>query len=438
MIWLYICIALAISLLLCRGKKIEYIHYIWLLFPIEMYGISIAGATVKPYMLFGLIIILDNLRKRREMKLSASVIIILAAIFLSDLLNGFVTASFMQHLMFALNVVIALAYLTACGNKPDTEAMGTAAMSALIGFGLVFIGTYFIRTAGFEWADITSSVRTDSGIFLRQANAGGVYSVRLRGFTIDPNSCMIPMIPGVCFAAGRLLRPEGGIGRSIFASMIFIALVPLTCSRMAYICTAALILVLLCCCKRKPIVLFICLLAACAVTLSALFIPDAFATAVNRVSDIFGTRASLTDENGRFTIWKENVQYILENNKLWLGVGQNQIQYYSASETACHNTWLEWVCGCGIFVGLYITAWFFAAPVGIIRKLRGDKELIRAWSPLIISYIGIMLIVLSVDNITNVSMLTIALLLYHAGSVRADSPEIERLQTTPHESEAAV
>ena len=48
MIWVWIIAAIAISWLLCR-KKVAWYHYIWMLLPVEMYGITIAGATIKPY-----------------------------------------------------------------------------------------------------------------------------------------------------------------------------------------------------------------------------------------------------------------------------------------------------------------------------------------------------------------------------------------------------
>ena len=45
MIWAWIAAAVAISWLFCK-KGISWYHYIWLLLPIEMYGVTIAGATI--------------------------------------------------------------------------------------------------------------------------------------------------------------------------------------------------------------------------------------------------------------------------------------------------------------------------------------------------------------------------------------------------------
>lgn len=52
MIWGWIGAAVALSWLLCR-KKAAWHHLIWMLLPIETYGVSLAGATIKPYMMFG-------------------------------------------------------------------------------------------------------------------------------------------------------------------------------------------------------------------------------------------------------------------------------------------------------------------------------------------------------------------------------------------------
>ena len=66
--------------------------------------------------------------------------------------------------------------------------------------------------------------------------------------------------------------------------------------------------------------------------------------------DMFGDRASLNSEYGRFTIWKANLEYLIQNGKEWFGVGQNQIYLLTGRNLACHNTWLEWICVTGVFL----------------------------------------------------------------------------------------
>lgn len=105
MIWAWILAAMIISWLFCK-KGIGWYHYIWLLLPIEMYGVTVAGATIKPYMLFGCLIILGDFLKHRTLRVHATLIAVTFALVVSDYLTGFVMASVMQHIMFVLVLFI--------------------------------------------------------------------------------------------------------------------------------------------------------------------------------------------------------------------------------------------------------------------------------------------------------------------------------------------
>ena len=105
MIWAWIATAVAISLLFCK-KGISWYHYIWLLLPIEMYGVTIAGATLKPYMLFGICIIASDLVRNKTIRIPVAIIAAVFALIISDFLTGFVMASVMQHIMFILVLMI--------------------------------------------------------------------------------------------------------------------------------------------------------------------------------------------------------------------------------------------------------------------------------------------------------------------------------------------
>ena len=74
MIWIWIVIAMFISWLFCE-RKIGWYHYIWLLLPVEMYGITVAGATIKPYMIFGMCIIIADFLKKKTIRVHVSIII---------------------------------------------------------------------------------------------------------------------------------------------------------------------------------------------------------------------------------------------------------------------------------------------------------------------------------------------------------------------------
>lgn len=109
MIWAWIATAVAISLLFCK-KGISWYHYIWLLLPIEMYGVTIAGATLKPYMLFGICIIASDFIRNKTIRVPATIIAVVFTLIFSDLLTGVVMASVMQHIMFILVLMIGFCY----------------------------------------------------------------------------------------------------------------------------------------------------------------------------------------------------------------------------------------------------------------------------------------------------------------------------------------
>ena len=51
-IWIWIIAAWVLSYLALGKKKTSFEHLIWILLPVDMYGITMAGATIKPYMIF--------------------------------------------------------------------------------------------------------------------------------------------------------------------------------------------------------------------------------------------------------------------------------------------------------------------------------------------------------------------------------------------------
>ena len=86
---------------------------------------------------------------------------------------------------------------------------------------------------------------------------------------------------------------------------------------------------------------------------------------------------------------------------------------------ACHNTWLEWVCGTGIILGLFMDWWFIFAPVRFKRRIVGkaDKQNIL---PVVLAYITVVVCISTVDNITN-SVLIFLMLILRYGTITDDS-----------------
>ena len=75
-----------------------------------MYGVTIAGATLKPYMLFGICIIASDFIRNKTIRVPATIIAVVFTLIFSDLLTGVVMASVMQHIMFILVLIHSPVY----------------------------------------------------------------------------------------------------------------------------------------------------------------------------------------------------------------------------------------------------------------------------------------------------------------------------------------
>ena len=175
---------------------------------------------------------------------------------------------------------------------------------------------------------------------------------------------------------------------------------------MAMICTVLMLFVMLLTGykqannKGKWLLLLILLSMAC-----ALVGVVNFQAIVYKISSFFNSRAGLNDSGGRFTIWKYNLQWLEENGRLLAGVGQNQIHNLTPIGKACHNTWLEWICGTGLLIGAGIDIWIILAPVSIINYVKNNKVRLRNFIPIVLAYAIAMVCVTTVDNITNSTIL---------------------------------
>lgn len=413
MIWAWIAAAVIISWLFCK-KGISWYHYIWLLLPIEMYGVTIAGATLKPYMLFGMCIIVGDFVRNKTIRVHAAIVAVIFALIFSDYLTGFVMASVMQHIMFILVLMIGYCYQNYQCDGIEFDEMGQAALASTIGYGIVFTVAWLMFNYGVTADGIYASERLDTGIVLRLASFGGNVSSRLRGFCIDPNSVITTLIPGATYALANIVYRKQDIIKSFLAIVVYLAVVFYSGSRMALICSFALLIMFFIIGykksenKRRMTVVGI---ASVGVLLVALIINmDAIIVEVVKMwADMFGERASLGSEYGRLTIWKTNIEYLISNSKEWFGVGQNQIYLLTERGLACHNTWLEWICGTGIILGVIIDLWFILAPVKFKKRTVGmgsEKAL-----PIIMAYITVVVCISTVDNITNPVLLFLMLIL---------------------------
>ena len=402
MIWVWIIAAIAISWLLCR-KKVAWYHYIWMLLPVEMYGITIAGATIKPYMILGVFMIIKNLLDRKAHKVPAAFVAIIFLLSVSDILNGLIIASIMQHVMFLVIIYIAYNYVLISENDDDLlENIEVSTIATTIGYGLVFLVAYWFYSRGIGFGGIYTTDRYSAGMLLNFISTGGQTTVRLRGFCIDPNSVVTTLIPGASFGLARLLYKNGGKFRSLVAVILYAIVMDLSGSRMAVVCTVAMVIIMLMMgYKQAENKLWWFGLIALVLLVVSFMAVYRFQNIASEVYSFFTARAGLNDTGGRFTIWKYNARWLSDNGRLLFGVGQNQISNLTSVGKACHNTWLEWICGTGILLGGMIDLWFVIAPFVFLDRLKRNRIFIRDIIPIVLAYVTALICITTVDNITN-------------------------------------
>lgn len=402
MIWVWIIAAIAISWLLCR-KKVAWYHYIWMLLPVEMYGITIAGATIKPYMILGVFMIIKNLLDRKAHKVPAAFVAIIFLLSVSDILNGLIIASIMQHVMFLVIIYIAYNYVLISENDDDLlENIEVSTIATTIGYGLVFLVAYWFYSRGIGFGGIYTTDRYSAGMLLNFISTGGQTTVRLRGFCIDPNSVVTTLIPGASFGLARLLYKNGGKFRSLVAVILYAIVMDLSGSRMAVVCTVAMVIIMLMMgYKQAENKLWWFGLIALVLLVVSFMAVYRFQNIASEVYSFFTARAGLNDTGGRFTIWKYNARWLSDNGRLLFGVGQNQISNLTSVGKACHNTWLEWICGTGILLGGMIDLRFVITPFVFLDRLKRNRIFIRDIIPIVLAYVTALICITTVDNITN-------------------------------------
>jgi hypothetical protein len=371
--------------------------------PVEMYGITIAGATIKPYMILGVFMIIKNLLDRKAHKVPAAFVAIIFLLSVSDILNGLIIASIMQHVMFLVIIYIAYNYVLISENDDDLlENIEVSTIATTIGYGLVFLVAYWFYSRGIGFGGIYTTDRYSAGMLLNFISTGGQTTVRLRGFCIDPNSVVTTLIPGASFGLARLLYKNGGKFRSLVAVILYAIVMDLSGSRMAVVCTVAMVIIMLMMgYKQAENKLWWFGLIALVLLVVSFMAVYRFQNIASEVYSFFTARAGLNDTGGRFTIWKYNARWLSDNGRLLFGVGQNQISNLTSVGKACHNTWLEWICGTGILLGGMIDLWFVITPFVFLDRLKRNRIFIRDIIPIVLAYVTALICITTVDNITN-------------------------------------
>lgn len=417
--------AVILSVLLLRGRNIYWVNYLWVLMPIDMYGISVAGFTLKPYMVFMIFVVIYCLgKKSKGCVFSKSRVVLLtlliATLFIADMFNGAIYASMMQHLMFALVCFFAYVYCAALPSDKMIREIFEVVVATAIGFSLVYLFAWMTYSIGFSW--FVAADRLDPGVILTQgtmSNGNFVEGNRLRGFFIDPNVLGCSLVLALSYSLNRIFQKDIRLGeksRYIVASILCLMSVWLCNSR---ICTAVLFAICLFFLiryglkSRAGLVGMLVLLGVLGLLMLGPFVE----WMNNLLTSTYGSRAAASSDYGRFTIWETCFNALISTCP-WTGFGENQIQFYISLGLACHNTWLEWICGNGLLVGLFGILYFVSA---IFTQPKPGVD-INDWMPIKSSYIAIILMLVFVDNLTNSYLIfTLMLLLSMSNHEKVES-----------------
>jgi hypothetical protein len=411
-IWFWILAAWGLSFAALGGKKIRPEHLIWVLLPVDMYGIQIAGVTVKPYMfLCGFLLIRTILAKKTDLSLKSrwsmfSGIIILLLIVV-NMFNNSMFQSVLSTCMLLVVWICTLIYLNDCDHH-SADDIPEAILAAGIGYGAVFAVGYLLTLVGVNLPGLFAQTRAEPGIFMQFNNMyeGKLLTAfRLRGFTIDPNTMVTTFLFSMVISLLRIATGKIGV-REVLGLILSVLCIVLSNSRMGLLCcgitaTACIIVGYKMAGHRARFFLTATLLGITGF-LIIISSTDVFADAVAAFLSSYKNRSGLNDDYGRFTIWREAVS-VLGKHGFFFGIGFGQMQNYTATARACHNTWLEFLCSGGILLGSVIIFHFACMSVSGLRyavsaRSARSKEFI--WT-MVLGVIGVIISLLAVDNVTS-------------------------------------
>ncbi|NLC25867.1 MAG: O-antigen ligase family protein [Fastidiosipila sp.] len=426
MIWLFIIAATVLSYLFCKKDCTRPEYYIVMLFPIEMYGISVASATIKPYMILGIVIVIQYFVHARKAATRPVILAFAFLMLLSDILTGLQFASIMQHLMVLLNMLIVSSVLDLSGDDIDLFSLANVSIATVIGHGLVFLACTMMLRINSGFPGILATNRNDVGVFL-QLTSGITQEIRMRGFTIDPNGFVVNYLLGGGCAIYYLFTKEGSRKKNIIAVVLFALIVIESGSRMGMVCFLVLFILGFMYANRlngmsaTGMILF---------GIASMSMVGVIVLRFDLISSIFNSfftgRATVTSSDGRFTIWRSNWDYLISSNKIWLGVGQGQIASAGSFGHAFHNTWLEWISGCGIFIGGAIDLWFLKILFSEMTHLNRYLRYLPSATPYVLCYAGTVLCLTTISNIANITYIFLTFLLtYHLRNQRMRAAENE-------------
>lgn len=441
--WLWIILALVLSYLPLINKKIELSNYIWLLIPIDAYGIQLAGTTIKPYMMVALIlpIVFYFKNKGRDSDLGASKGQLLAGIIaililLIGLINHSGIALIKASILLILVYICAQMYVS-CSDPRYFEQLTDVFIASCFGFSIVFITGHILLNYNIDLAGIAADTRESAGMFLKQAtviNRQYTEAYRLRGFAYDPNTMFIQFIFGICACVLKLFKKFKLY--YVLTLVLSIFAIILSSSRMGLLC--ALFAVVIACIYsvssfktvKQKVLSIIAVLSACASFL-VFTVTKYGQTFMSSLLSAYSNRSGLNDEYGRFSIWKESLKIYWEKNPLW-GVGLGRMDEFTATGRMTHNTWLQFICECGVIVGGIVIIYFFTIMImGWVKtnKIRIINPENTSYICLVIGYTATIISLISVDNITCSYLWFSAIMLLKMMSCSYDPDDIKKISS---------
>lgn len=411
-IWFWIVLAWLLSALALGKRHISMEHFVWILLPIDMYGIQVAGITIKPYMVFcGWLFLRMLLNGQTKIKAirgwTLPAIGIIVILFIVNMFNSSSLYSLSAPCMLMV-VWFCMTIYTSFWGETAQDDIPEAIIATGIGYGFVFLIGFLLLTLGIPISGVGASERTEPGFILQFSNMFQgvlIQKWRLRGFTIDPNTMLGTFVFSGIVCLIRILMEENS-KREWLCLMLSMACIFLSNSRTGLMCFAlALVMSVFAAYwkgspqirKRIEVITLIVIFVMIAVMVGT----DWIRNLISSFLGLYANRSGLNDEYGRFTIWKEAVGILMEKNPFF-GIGMGQMQFYTSVNRACHNTWLECLCGNGIILGsIFILFLLFTLIKGGIKAKYNTCSRYNQllWS-LTIGITVVVISLISVDNIT--------------------------------------
>ena len=417
MIWIWASAGFILTALLLRKKDVRWYHYIWALLPIDQYGISIGGATIKPYMMFIIPLLFVGYKHRIRIQSKQAIFFLFFSFsfLLSDVANGFVIQSVLQRIYFLIIVIEGWLYSSAITTKEEYQQIPYAIKCSVVGYGLVCLIGQSAFMLGYTGIPGLVSDTSISGALIKlystMQGTNLIQTYRLHGFECDPNAFTLLYIVGFVLALYNIIFERKERKLNITVMTISSMCIWFSNSRGAMLtCIIMLVLALFYYQNTHKNIsafgLFISVISLVGLLLILIDTQQILDLVLKLLSK--SGRSMFNDKYGRLSIWKENLNNMLRLNPLF-GVGANQSRLYSSISRACHNSWLEWICASGVLMGLASVFVFFRPLTFIFKRNNTLGSLITSIG---FAYISLVIMLFSIDYFANTYLLILFVLFY--------------------------